>query len=306
MSNSAIVETKVMSGDTEASVKDLVHTMSEIICSVLDQPDATTDAREILSYLMDVPRSWTALHGSDKVARDVSRRALAAAEKRAHGAPIQYCAGLAAFRNLTLNVDSRVLIPRPETELLVEHVLSRANTGVIFDICTGSGAIAIALGTEGAYDKIVATDISGDALEVARGNAERYAQRLNTPIEFVQGGGLGPVSGRRANIIVSNPPYIAFSELFTLDESVRDWEPSVALLAGDNGMAVIAEIIECAPSILEDGGLLALEVDSRRASVAAELAAATGRYRDISILKDLTGRERFVLANAATLHYTEN
>jgi release factor glutamine methyltransferase len=279
--------------------------MSEIISSVSDQPDATSDAREILSYLLDVPRSWASLHGNDRLSRDVSRRALAAAEKRAHGAPVQYCTGVAAFRNLTLNVDNRVLIPRPETELLVDHVLSRANTGVVFDICTGSGAIAIALATEGSYDKVVATDISTDALEVARGNADRYSQSLKAPIEFSQGSVLAPVAGKRANVVVSNPPYIAFSELFTLDESVRDWEPSVALLAGDNGMAVIAEIIEGAPAVLEDGGLLALEVDSRRAAVAAELAAATGRYRDISILRDLTGRERFVLANTLAPQHTE-
>lgn len=287
--------------DTKATVSDLVHTMSEIICSVSDQPDAVADAREILAYLLDVPRSWPAIHGSDRVARDVSRRAYAAAEKRAHGAPIQYCAGLAAFRNLTLCVDNRVLIPRPETELLVDHVLSRVGTGVAFDICTGSGAIALALATEGAFERVVATDISSGALEVAAANRTKYDTQLKAPVEFLEGPALVPLAGRRANVIVSNPPYIAFSELFTLDESVRDWEPSVALLAGDNGMAVIADIVLGAVDILEDGGLLALEVDTRRADVAAELAAATGRYRDISVLKDLTGRERFVLANKTAL-----
>jgi release factor glutamine methyltransferase len=280
-------------------VKDLVHTMSEIISSVSDQPDAAVDAREILSYLLDVPRSWAATHTNDSVSRDIAARALAAAEKRAHGAPIQYCTGLAAFRNLTLNVDRRVLIPRPETELLVEHVLSRVGTGTAMDICTGSGAIAIALATEGNYDAVIATDISGDALEVARENARRYAGGTSCAIEFVEGPALQPVVSRRANVIVSNPPYIAFSELFTLDESVRDWEPSLALLAGDNGMAVISEIVAGAGSALLDGGLLALEVDSRRAEVAAELAAAAGVYRDISILPDLTGRDRFVFAYKA-------
>lgn len=283
----------------KVKVKDLLHTMSEIISSVSDQPDAIADAREILSYLMDVPRSWPAAHSNDSVSRDISARALASAEKRSHGAPIQYCAGLAAFRNLTLNVDSRVLIPRPETELLVDHVLSRVSTGIAIDICTGSGAIAIALATEGNYAGIIATDISPDALEVARGNAKRYDAKIKPKIEFLQGSSITPVASRRANVVVSNPPYIAFSELFTLDESVRDWEPAVALLAGDNGMAVIAQIIDAAAAILETGGLLALEVDSRRASIAAELAAAKGLYCDISTLPDLTGRDRFVLAHKA-------
>lgn len=288
-----------MGREAKATVAKLVDSMSKIISSVSEQPSAEADAREILAYLMDVPRSWPSFHGDERVSRELCAHALAAAEKRAHGAPIQYCAGLAAFRNLTLAVDRRVLIPRPETELLVDHVLSRVKTGVAMDICTGSGAIALALATEGKFAKIFATDISLDALEVAKSNSTRYADKLNAPVEFVHGSGISPVASERANVVVSNPPYIAFSELFTLDESVRDWEPSVALLAGDNGMAVIAGIIADSPGVLEDGGLLALEVDSRRASVAAGLAAAEGKYRDISILPDMTGRERFVLAYKA-------
>jgi release factor glutamine methyltransferase len=285
--------------DSKVTIEELVHTMSEIISGINDQMDAIADAREILSYLLDAPRSWPAFNGSATVTRENARRAIAAAEKRSHGAPIQYCAGLAAFRSLTLNVDSRVLIPRPETELLVEHVLSRKKTGVAVDLCTGSGAIALALATEGSYDQVIATDISNEALEVARGNAERYAESMKPEVEFIQGSALEPILSRRADVVVSNPPYIAFSELFTLDESVRDWEPSLALLAGDNGMAVIAEIVAGEPEILVDGGLLALEVDSRRAARAAELATATGQYRDISVLPDLTGRDRFVVAYKA-------
>lgn len=284
------------SRETTRTIAALIQRMSDIISSTGHQTDAAEDAREILAYLLDVPRSWAAVHSEEKVSRDVSARALSAAEKRAHGAPIQYCAGLAAFRNLTLNVDNRVLIPRPETELLVQHVLDRVERGTAMDICTGSGAIALALASEGNFDEIIATDISEDALAVARSNAERCAPHLKSRVEFLQGAALQPVTARRADVVVSNPPYIAFSEHFTLDESVRDWEPSVALLAGDNGMAVIAEIVAGAADVLEDGGLLALEVDSRRANVAAELAASNERYRDISVLPDLTGRDRFVIA----------
>ncbi len=285
--------------EADSNVGGLVERMSAIISSVADQPDAAADAREILAYLLDVPRSWPANHAAEMVPRDVFTKALMAAEKRAHGAPIQYCAGRAAFRNLTLEVDRRVLIPRPETEMLVEEVLSRVQTGIAFDVCTGSGAIALALASEGRFDRITASDISGEALRVAEANRLRHADTLTAPVEFLEGSGLSPMGSRRANVIVSNPPYIAFSELFTLDESVRDWEPSVALLAGDNGMAVIADIVATAPDSLLDGGLLALEVDTRRAALVAELAAANGRYRDISIVPDLTGRDRFVLARKA-------
>lgn len=285
--------------DAEPTVGELVEKMSSIISSVVHQADGAADAREILAYLLDVPRSWPATHASHAVTREIFSKAVMAAEQRAHGAPIQYCAGLAAFRNLILKVDRRVLIPRPETEMLVEEVLSRVSTGVAFDVCTGSGAIAIALGSEGRFESVVASDISSDALEVAEANRRRYAGVLTAPVEFLAGSGLSPMGSRRADVIVSNPPYIAFSELFTLDESVRDWEPSVALLAGDNGMAVLADIIATAPQNLADGGLLALEVDTRRAGLVAELAAANGLYRDISILPDLTGRDRFVLARKA-------
>ncbi len=285
--------------DVLPTVGELTEKMAAIISSIAETPDAVADAREIFAYLLDVPRSWPSFNADAVVDRDLFSRAVMAAEKRSHGAPIQYCAGLAAFRNLTLEVDRRVLIPRPETELLVEHVLSRVNTGVAFDICTGSGAIALALGSEGKFDSVTGTDISSDALEVAEANKVRHAQALTATVEFLEGAGLGPLGSARANVIVSNPPYIAFSELFTLDESVRDWEPSVALLAGDNGMAVIADIVNSAPENLGNGGLLALEVDTRRAKLVAELAAATGRYRDISVLPDLTGRDRFVLAYKA-------
>lgn len=282
-----------------STVGELLERMSSIISSVAYQPDAAADAREILAYLLDVPRSWPGTHATEPVSAEIFSRALMAAEKRAHGAPIQYCAGLAAFRNLTLDVDRRVLIPRPETEMLVDEVLSRVSTGVAFDVCTGSGAIALALASEGKFDSIAASDISSEALRVAEANGRKYAGTLTAPVEFLEGSGLAPMGSRRADVIVSNPPYIAFSELFTLDESVRDWEPSVALLAGDNGMAVIADIIATAPESLVDGGLLALEVDTRRAALVAELAAANGRYRDISVLPDLTGRDRFVLARKA-------
>jgi release factor glutamine methyltransferase len=139
--------------------------------------------------------------------------------------------------------------------------------------------------------------VSTAALEVARTNAARVAgggRRLN--VEFRAGAWLAPVVGERARVVVSNPPYIALDEAPALPAAVRDWEPGVALFAPDSGMRDIAYIIRGAPAVLELGGLLALEVDSRRASLAAELALADGRYRDVSVRLDLTGRERILLA----------
>jgi HemK-like putative methylase len=177
------------------TVGGLLDKMTRIIANVSDHAEAAADAREILAYLMDVTRSWPAFNADATVSPETVSQALAAAEKRSHGAPIQYCAGLAAFRQLTLKVDGRVLIPRPETELLVEHVLSRVNSGTAFDICTGSGAIVLALATEGSFESLFATDISDEALQVARSNVERFEGSLKPRLELLSGSGLAPLAG---------------------------------------------------------------------------------------------------------------
>lgn len=284
-------------GDGEVRVAELVRNMADLIGCGSRAKAALEDAREILSYLLDVSRSWAATHGASMVSRDISARAIRAAQKRALGAPIQYCAGVAVFRNLNLQVDERVLIPRPETEFLVEKVLARKSTGIAVDIGTGSGAIALSLASEGAFTNVIASDISLDALAVARGNAELCQFKSATSVEFVHGSGIAPLRGIKADLVVSNPPYITFAESLLLDEQVRDWEPSLALLAASNGMAMIAELITDCGDVLVSGGLLAMEVDCRRAELAAELAAERGVYRDISIEVDLAGRDRFLFAN---------
>jgi release factor glutamine methyltransferase len=204
--------------------------------------------------------------------------------------------GRAAFRHLTLDVDERVLIPRQETEMLVECVLSRVQTGIAIDVGTGSGAIALALATEGRFDRVIATDVSREALDVARVNVERLARELRAPVELRQGSLLAPVRDERARLVVSNPPYIAYEEAAELPTSVRAWEPPIALLAPRNGTGLIARLVSDAAEVLEPGGLLALEIDARRASLAAEIAMSDGHYRDVSLERDLSGRERILLA----------
>ena len=157
--------------------------------------------------------------------------------------------------------------------------------------------IALSLATEGTFDRVIATDVSLGALDVARANAERRAPSAERPpLEFRAGTWLAPVADVQARVIVSNPPYIAHDEAAALPPSVRDWEPAVALFAADSGMRDIAYIIRGAPAVLEPGGLLALEIDSRRASLAAELALADGHYRNVSVRLDLAGRERILTA----------
>jgi release factor glutamine methyltransferase len=259
---------------------------------------ARDEARDIVAAVLDVPRFWPSANKEalvDATAVDEARHAAAA---RARGAPFAYAVGRAAFRHLTLAVDDRVLIPRQETEVLVDLVLQaeEGGRGTLVDVGTGSGAIALALATEGNFDRVIATDVSRGALDVAERNAALVRDELRAPVEFLHGSLLAPIAGLRVRALVSNPPYIAFSELEELPASVRDWEPPLALLTGDEGLATTRVIVRQAPSVLERGGLLALEVDTRRASLVAEAVAADGSYQDVAVYLDLTGRERFVLA----------
>jgi len=142
---------------------------------------------------------------------------------------------------------------------------------------------------------VYAVDISRDALSVAQKNADAYAKSA-APMELLHGSLLAPLADTRADVIVSNPPYIALGEAADLPPSVRDWEPAVALYSGADGMTATARLVRQATDILESGGLLALEVDMRRASLAAELVSREQRFADVRVELDLTGRERFVLA----------
>lgn len=254
--------------------------------------DPRREARELVAALVDAPRHWPAVHAADATDEEVWERAIAAARKRAAGAPLAYAVGRANFRSLTLAVDERVLIPRPETELLVELVLRRRSTGVALDVGTGSGAIAIALAKEGKYERVVATDISEDALEVARANAHA----AGVIAEFLtHSDALCDMPGA-FDVVASNPPYIAYSEAADLAADVRNWEPAIALFSGEDGLRATREIVTEAAGLLKAGGLVALEVDVRRASLVAEQVASDGRYENVSMELDLTGRERFVLA----------
>ena len=281
----------------DATVRMLVAELEH----VLDRggiAEARREARDIVAAVLDVPRFWPSMHPDVRLGPPATEAARRACVRRARGAPFAYAVRRAAFRHLTLQVDERVLIPRVETEELVDVAfdLGIPAGGTAIDIGTGSGAIALALATEGRFDRIVATDISRDAIAVARANAEAMGRARRAPIEFRVGSFLEPVRDVRARLLIANPPYIAFGEAATLPRSVRDWEPPVALFSAGEGLAAIRALLAGAPSVLEPGGCVVLEVDARRASLAAEAASANPRYRDVAVRLDLAGRERFVVA----------
>jgi release factor glutamine methyltransferase len=258
-----------------------------------------SEAREIVAALYDVPRFWPLMNGGLGVDSAVLERAHMAAAKRIQGAPLAYAVGRASFRNLTLDVDERVLIPRPETEQLVDLVLDECASstgGIAIDVGTGSGAIAIALAAEGRFSRVYATDISRDAVDVARCNVDASRSFLRAPVDVLHGSLLGPVLDVRASVVVSNPPYIALGEAASLPATVRDWEPAVALFSGSDGLRATAQLVREAADVLASNGLFAIEVDVRRASLVAELVSRERRFHAIRVELDLTGRERFVLA----------
>ncbi len=222
-----------------------------------------------------------------------------AVERRAAGEPLAYVVGAAGFRTLDVGVDPRVLIPRPETEGLVGLVLERTRArfgrdswGTAADIGTGSGCIALSLAVEGMFERIVATDASAEALTVARDNVRRIAPA--TPIDLRCGDLLVPLEGERFGTIVSNPPYVSEPEARALPASVREHEPLGALVSKDDGLAQTRCLLEAAGDYLIDGGLLAVEVDSRRADRVRALAERAG-WTNCQIHWDLFGRSRYLL-----------
>ena len=263
-----------------------------------DVPPARADARDLIAWVLDQPKFWPSAHRGDALHPDQIAAVRAAAERRASGMPLQYAVRRAAFRHLTLTVDERVLIPRPETEILVELVLAaqRGGKGRVVDVGTGSGAIALALAAEGSFAEVHCVDLSADALAVAQANLAAIPEDKRDRLRFHHGSLLEPVRQLRFDTVVSNPPYISRAESAQLPSLVRDWEPHLALFADDEGMAVIRALVPQAAEVLEPGGLLAMEVDSQRADLAAAAVQADGRFTDIEMRLDLTGRRRFVVA----------
>lgn len=263
-----------------------------------DVPPARADARDLIAGVLDKPRFWPSAHRDDELEEHQEGVVRAAAEKRAQGMPLQYAIGRVGFRHLTLQVDPRVLIPRPETELLVDIVLAaqRGGKGRVVDVGTGSGAIALAIAAEGSFDEVHAIDLSADALKVAQANLEAIPEEKRARVVFHEGSLLKPVAGTLFDTVVSNPPYIAMSERAELPALVREWEPSMALFSGDGGMWAIRALVPQAAELLVPGGLLAMEVDARRADLAAAAVRDDGRFTDIETRLDLTGRPRFVVA----------
>ncbi|MFP5328324.1 MAG: peptide chain release factor N(5)-glutamine methyltransferase [Acidimicrobiia bacterium] len=225
-------------------------------------------------------------------------------ERRASGEPLQYVLGRWGFRKLDLFVDRRVLIPRPETEQVVEHALAEARRLarplVTVDLGTGSGAIALSLALElGPEVEVWATDRSADALAVARANLTGIGSFAAQRVRLVEGDWFAALPEEmrgHIGLIVSNPPYVGASE--ELPGEVRDWEPEGALVAGPGGLEDVERIVSAAPSWLTAPGALVVEIAPHQAEGASTLARAAG-FDDVDVLPDLSGRLRALVARVS-------
>ncbi|MBU8897616.1 peptide chain release factor N(5)-glutamine methyltransferase [Corallococcus sp. H22C18031201] len=213
-------------------------------------------------------------------------------ERRLAGEPTQYLTGVKEFYNRPFRVDSRVLIPRPETELLVEailQVLPKDAPSRALDVCTGSGCIAISLAAERPQATVLATDLSPGAATVARANAE--ALKVADRVTVLEGDLLAPVPAEaRFHVVVSNPPYVDAGDIPGLSPEVRH-EPHMALDGGPDGLRLIRRVVTDARRFLEPGGLLAMEIGETQGPAVLELLRAAG-YSDARVEKDLERRER--------------
>lgn len=252
------------------------------------------DAELLVAHVMQVGRSALAARGQELGLGEVDRlRSLV--DRRRRREPLQHVLGEWGFRRLVLGVDRRALVPRPETESVVERclaLLAGVRAPRVLDVGTGSGAIALALADEHETAEVEATDASSEALELAQENADRTG--LADRVRFLQGELFAGVEGP-FDLVVSNPPYVGEEELASLEPEVRDHEPREALVASGMTEAIARD----ASTVLGPGGRLVLEVGDGQALRVARLLARLG-YDEVAVTPDLAGRERVVDGRAAT------
>jgi release factor glutamine methyltransferase len=267
---------------------------TRFVADPLLSEQARRDAELLLMHRLQISRAGIRAHPLRELTSSESAAFAVDVERRLRHEPIQYITGEQEFYGLALRVTPAVLIPRPETEHLVEAVLERLpkdRAVAILDVGTGSGAIAIALAVHLPQSMVTAVDLSAPALEVARANA--LAHGVSERIRFLESDLLEGVSGERFDAIVSNPPYIPSGERDTLHPQVREHEPPQALFAGATGMDVYERLILQARSTLRSGGLLAMEIGAEQQAAVTSLLQG---WSSIIFVDDLQGIARVVLA----------
>jgi release factor glutamine methyltransferase len=287
------------------SIKEAINMATQMLTiAKCDTPKL--DAEVLLAFFLKVDRSFLFAHFSDDLDEKGSDSFFEIIDKRVSGVPVPYITGRKEFMGISFKVNENVLIPRPDTEVLVEETIELANEmqkGLasleILDLCCGSGAIAVSLAYYLNKAKLTASDISGPALIIAKDNARDY--KLTNKIKFVHGDLFEPFKSAgfgksQFDIIVSNPPYIKSLEIQTLQREILENEPLLALDGGESGLDFYAKIIEKAPDFLKKNGCLILEIGYDQKDAVFALLEATGKFKEYKVEKDLAGHDRVVVA----------
>lgn len=272
-----------------STYKELLQTAREFL-KKNGIADADIDAWYLLAHVFGINRADFFMYGNEEATKNKALQYKELIEKRATRLPLQYITGRQEFMGLEFEVNENVLIPRQDTELLVEEVLKVCKDKSLIDVCTGSGCIIISLAKLGNIKNAVATDISEKALEIASKNAKKH----DTDVKFIQSDLFEKVVGNY-DIIISNPPYIKSEELMSLMPEVRDYEPKLALDAGPSGLMFYEKIIKDIDRYLNPGGYVFFEIGYDQGKAVSSMLDKAGFF-DIYVKKDLSELDRVVYA----------
>ena len=264
---------------------------------------AEAEARQLACHVLSCDLSYLILHSREEIDDKVLLASAALINERCKGRPLQYVMGTASFYGINLAVDERVLIPRPETELLAERAIAELKERPfpkVMDLCTGSGAIAAAVAANVPNVKVIATELSPRAFMLARVNLRPYAN-----VKVLRGDLFEALESKDSDpstkdipfdAILTNPPYIPSGAIDGLAPEVKDHEPHMALDGGKDGLDIIKRITAEAPAHLKPSGFLLMEIGDDQADAVMDLVLSSGAYRGASILKDLAQKDRMLMA----------
>ena len=263
---------------------------------LVDKGYEETAARIVMQYVLGTTYSGVMMHMNDELIPEQTERFVALIKEHAGGRPVQYCIGSEEFYGRTFFVDESVLIPRPETEELVLGTVNRVNKLFgqqqlkLADIGTGSGAIAISMKLECPKLTVVATDLSASALATAKKNA----QLLEVDIDFRLGNLAAPLAGEKFDIVLSNPPYIAFDEAQEMSSVVLEHEPHSALFAEEDGLILYRKLAEQLPVLMNKPGLIGLEIGYTQGTAVANFFKESFPQATVTVEKDINGNTRMI------------
>ena len=266
----------------------LKQSISKLIENKVEEP--ILKARRLLAFVLNVKKEYLITHNQDEIKEEQVEQFKQCIKEIINGKPIQYILGYQEFMGIRFEVNESVLIPQPDTEILVEKVIEigkRLTEPHILDLCTGSGAIAVALSKKLPQSKIVASDVSEKALNVAKENDKVKK------IEFILSDMFESIK-EKYDIIVSNPPYIKTETISNLSNEVQN-EPMIALDGGEDGLVFYREIINKAYNFLNTEGYLCLEIGEDQRKQVIELISRSGKYNNVKAYKDLSGHDRVII-----------